>query len=143
MQYTNDLTVLLRTATPATGVLKFEVSSQLNANELNATNWLIQSIGGNITALAENNPDGQENPDLFWRGGKIDIKHITGGLNALSKRVQHAMKQTNKNGALVDISATLFSNEAAIKVAINRLRVSGGNYVILIRDNQLVGYISK
>ena len=42
-----------------------------------------------------------------------------------------------------DISGAAFSNSDAISTVTGRMIVSGGNYVILVRDGALVGYVNS
>ena len=143
MRYINDMDRLLDTATPNSGKIRFEEGAIPKPKEPAATNWLHNNIGGDILVLAENNPDGVANPDLLWRGGLVDIKHPIGTLNSLDKLIQDGMRQTQRNGVLVDVSELSQTDEQIISTIINRVRRSRGNYAIVIRDGSLIAYISK
>lgn len=142
MRYEDRTIAFLQTLVPGTGRLILEPNARPNQQELQIGNWVHQNLGGDVIFKARVEIEGVKNPDLEWRGGLVDIKHIIGGLNALDKRIQDAMHQTVRNGVFADISGSDFTDEQAIKTTINRLRRSGGRYVLLIRDNNLVAYIA-
>ena len=117
--------------------------ARLNANEQNAVDWMHDNLGGDITVRAESGVPNVPNPDIEWRGELVDIKHTSGSRDTLSKRVQKAMRQTGGGGAFIDISGAAFSNADAIDTVTRRMMGGGGNYVILVRDGVLVGYINN
>ena len=53
------------------------------------------------------------------------------------------MRQTERNGVIVDISGAKFSNEDAIEKTMQRLARSKGSYAIILRNGELVAYISR
>ena len=141
-RYVNNLSKILETATPNVGTIHYRVTP--NRAELRAIEWLHNNLGGDITVLQPSAVEGQKTPDLLWRGMPLEIKHSLASINAMDKSIQQGLRQTNQGGVLVDISGSLFSDEDAISKAMNRLfrRNRLGGYVIIIRDNNLVGYIS-
>ena len=141
MYYENKREQLLMNATP--GVGSVVLHAQPNGKEMQAIYWLFDNLGGEIIFLVEENIAGQKNPDLSWNGGLLDIKHTNGSLDTLGKRIQIALRQSGRNGALIDISGALFADQSAIEIAVSRISRVGGSYVMLIRDNRLVAYISK
>ena len=142
-QYENRPTELLETATPGIGSVSFQPGASLSPNEQNAVDWMHDNLGGDITVLARSHVSGVKSPDIEWRGELVDIKHVRGNLNSLDKVVRTAMHQTNNNGAFIDISGAAFSDADAVKTATERLARREGNYVILVRDGVLVGYINN
>ena len=141
-KYVNNPSRILKTATPNVGRIEYQVTP--NRNELRSIQWLHNNLGGDITVLRPSTVEGDKTPDLLWRGEPLEIKHSLTSINAMDKAIQQGLRQTNQGGVLVDISGSLFVDEDAISKAINRLfrRNRLGGYVIMIRDNNLVGYIS-
>ena len=141
--YTDTQEQLLLAATPGQGTITFEEGAVLNANEQSVVLWLLKHLGGDILILTKVNKDRIRTADLLWRNGLVDIKHVTGNLSSLDKSIQYAMRQTNQNGVIVDITLATFSNEEAISKAAQRLSRSRGNFVLLIRKEVLVAYLSR
>ena len=141
MLYENRPQQLLVTATPGVGSITYHAPPSVK--EEHSINWLFDNLGGEIQFLAEENISGQKNPDLLWNDGLLDIKHTSGNLDTLGKRIQEALRQSSRNGALIDITSAKFTDQEAIDIALSRIARVGGNYVILIRDGQLVAYISE
>ena len=141
--YENRPSELLKTATPGVGSVSFQPGASLSPNEQNAVDWMHDNLGGDIIVRAESGVPNVPNPDIKWRGELVDIKHISGNSNTLDTAIRIAMRQTNNNGAFIDISGSAFSDAKAIDTAARRLSRRGGNYVILIRDGVLVGYINS
>ena len=141
MRYKNQTEKILATATPNVGSIVIEPGAKPNTNELNIVNWLHSTLGGDITVLKKIDMDNVKTPDLLWRGGLLEVKHVSGTLGTLDKQVRTGLSQTNNGGVLIDITGAAFSDSEAISAAINRIDRKSGDYIILIRDNNLIAYI--
>lgn len=141
MRYENRIEALLATATPAIGTIKYQ--AQPTANEWQVIHWLHRHLGGDILFLAPSTTFEVKSPDLMWRGGFVDIKHIQGNLNTLGNKIKKAMKQTSYHGVILEVSAMVFSDDEIIQEAQKKLARLNGSYCIIIRDERLIAYINR
>ena len=141
--YINDPQRLINIATPGQGKIIHETGSNLNDNERHTIKWLHNNIGGNITVLAENNPDGQPNPDLLWNNVFVDIKHTSGTVSTLSTHARNGMKQTNGGGVIIDITGSLLADEDVINAIRRRLISANGSFALLLKNEEIVAYLER
>ena len=142
MKYSDKTTEFLKLIRPKTGQLH-DYTQILSPKETDAAEWLKRTVGGSIVAVPRAEVDGVKTPDLLWNGKPLEIKHTNSSLSALDKAIRRAKHQTDSGGVLIDITGAMYTNEEAIKQVIYRLNRSGGRFVILLRDEILVAYISE
>ena len=70
------------------------------------------------------------------------MKHVSGTLKTLDTQIRKGFRQTNRGGVLVDISGSMLADEEVINAALKRIRQSGGLYIIIVRDNNLIAFIN-
>ena len=142
--YINDKNKLLERATPQRGTITYQTTP--NSDEQRTIDWLYNNIGGNITVLAENNPNGVRNPDLLWNNVLVDIKHTAGTLGTLDGHVQKAMKQTLDGGVIIDVTGTLLNDRDIIDKVRNRLaarRRNAHTFALIIKNDEIMAYLTE
>ena len=139
--YINDKNRLLERATPQRGTVSYQTTP--NSNEQRTIDWLYNNIGGNITVLAENNPDGLPNPDLLWNNVLVDIKHTGGTWRTLDGHVHKSMKQTNNGGVIIDVTGTLLEDVSIIDTVRRRLNGRNGAFAIVLKNEELLAYLTE
>ena len=82
-------------------------------------NWMLGTFGGEITLLADNNPEGEANPD-FLRNGKLwDLKTPRSSKeNTISQRIRHGLWQIEKKpgGVIIDFSKSKLEYAEAVRI---------------------------
>ncbi len=104
-------------ATPGKGVKTIQDGFKDVNGEKTGANWLHSTFGGDIVLLADNNPQGESNPDYLWKNKLWDLKSLTtDNKNTIDNRIRHGVKQTLKNpgGLLLDYSESPLKLSKAI-----------------------------
>lgn len=83
-------------ATQGEGHLREMPGFKEKQNERKVASSVFEKIGGDIKLLAEDNPDGERNPDMLWNGRLWDIK-TTSTEKAANSAVKTGLKQIQKN----------------------------------------------
>ena len=115
----------------------------LTEKERKSAEWLRDNLGGSIVAIPRADIDNVMTPDLLWNGTALEIKNTNASLSGLDQAVRKAKHQTKGGGVLIDITGADYTDDQAVKQVSGRLRRSGGKFAIIIRDANLVSYLSK
>ena len=143
VQYTNNTKKLLQTAEPGQGAVYREEGSKPRPREIESANWLVNYLGGDVRFLAESREQGIETADITWRGGLLEMKHLGGNLNTLRRKIGRGLQQSQGNGLLIDTTNMRFAVDDILSTAIDAMSTYKGRYLILIKDDELIGYIHR
>lgn len=140
----------IRESTPGIGTISKEKGYKESNNETGIAKWLLEKFGGSITLLADNNPDGELNPDYIWNGKIWDLKSpVTDKMNTLKKRVKHGVEQiaANPGGVIVDLSKSTLGSKDVIEVLHTAERIDGLKVVkgtkFIIKKNDEIEVFTK
>lgn len=135
-----DVTLEYRAnATPNKGEYRVEDGFRDVAGEEDCAKWLYSTYGGDIVLLAENNPEGESNPDYLWRGKLWDLKSPTSSkYSTLEKRIKKGVKQISKNpgGVVIDISKSSVDIDYIERIILKEIKPSAKEQMdFIIVDN--------
>ena len=140
-QYINNTQKLLQTAQPKQGIVYQEEGSKPRPREIESAKWLVNHLGGDVQFLAESKEQGIEMADIKWRGSLLEMKHLGGNLNTLRRKIGRGLQQSQGEGLLIDTSDMRFAIDDILSTAIDAMNTYKGRYLILVKDDKLIGYI--
>lgn len=125
-------------AKPGVGRITCQPGAKPNAAEIEGAEWLRSTFGGNIQHLAiRKTPDRKiPTPDYLWDGEAWEHK-IASSQSGIVNRLKKASKQTDGNGALLNVGSDL-SDEEILACARRAMVRSGLRKVIVRRGSRLV-----
>ena len=129
----------IKTAKPNSGTFKKEENFRDVNGEEKIAEWVHHTMfGGDITLLADNNPEGECNPDYLWNNKLWDLKSPTSSKHStLEKRIKHGIDQIAKNpgGVIIDITESQ-TNIGEIEKIVNEIapRKAVKNTDFIIKD---------
>jgi len=104
--------IYIENAKPGIGIKTKENEFRDVDGEESMANWIFDTFGGDIIMLADNNDDGEYNPDYLWNGKLWDLKTPrTESEVTLEKRIRHGINQIeiNTGGVILDFSKSKLS----------------------------------
>lgn len=127
----------IRNSMPAKG--KFVKADEFveKAHENEIGEWIYKIFGGDITLLAETNPQGEKNPDYLWNGKLWDLKTVSSE-KAANSAIRSGLKQIRKNpgGVILNYNKQVNSN-LLIDVIEERMKWSRLDRVdIMVKQNE-------
>ena len=128
-------------AKPGTGTVIQDVGFDASKRsvEKDMADLIHSTYGGDITMLAEKNPEGVKNPDYMWKGKLWELK-TPESVKGIDDLVHTAVKQiaNNPGGIIVDTRKFDASNDEIIHSAMHRVKRSSKNSidVIIFLKNQ-------
>jgi len=113
----------LKRALPGVGGIHEEPKFEDKDGEKAAAQWYLDTFGGNITLLAETNPEGVSNPDFLIKNsikdGLWDLKSPRqANLNTLEQRIRKGVDQISRDtgGVMIDFTKSRFTFEEAARL---------------------------
>lgn len=138
--FTDVTSEYIDNATPKQGkYLKSPYFSESN-NEEAVGEWIYNKFGGDLTLLAEDNPEGTPNPDYLWNGKLWDLKYPKKlGKNNIDNLVHKGIRQIRNNpgGVILDKSLIDIDIESLQSIITERLKRSAmSDMDVLIKDKE-------
>lgn len=140
--YVSSKAELLKNAKPGTGTITFEPGAKLNSAERKSVDWIHDNLGGDIRVLRPSDKEGEKTADILHNGLPLELKNTAGTLGTIDTHMRKAIKQSDGK-VFMDVSGVAESNKVVISKIKIRLDRKGGQFVIVVRDGNLVDYIYK
>lgn len=113
-------TEYLKNASPGVGNFSENPGFEDKNGERKTGEWLFKTFGGDIELLAEDNPEGESNPDYYWRKKYWDLKSLESTKEqTIEKRIRHGIAQIKKDpgGIIVDFTRSGLDFDSALQIA--------------------------
>ena len=134
-----------KNAKPGNGAIVFDrgYDKETHQEEVRFSEWIHNTLGGDVYVLAESNEIGQKTPDLIWNGRMLELKSIS-SIPSIDRQIHRAVKQIDKNGIIaIDISGQTEDAAQTLKEIEYRFpkRARGNNDLLVKSGNDLLKVI--
>jgi hypothetical protein len=124
--------------------IEIEKDAKFKNNEELIGMWFVETFGGKLLVLKENDKDGNKTADFLWNDKtNVEVKESVGSDSSINDHIRKGRKQVKDGIIILDITKSKNNINNVLKIVRLKMKTYKANNVVVIRNGKIVVYYKK